>query len=173
MRGKRSWRAESLISVSILVIATGCGSSSGGAAPGSGAASGGGAAGNGAPGSGAQGNGAAGSGGAGGANAAGSPGVVGTGGAQAATPPADAPRDCGSLTCAPDEWCKYPCCGTYPSCMPSPGADGGTCPVGYASCFYATGITGCRYTCTIPSCSKDAPAPGCMIAGRQVRCTCE
>ena len=157
MHGRmNSWRAGSLVSVGILAIVTACGSSSCGGGGSSGAAGGG----------------AAGSGGAAGGSVAGSPGTAGTAGAQAqgGTPPTDAPRACGSQTCALDEWCTFPCCGNLPPCMPDP--DGGTCPVGYASCSTIANVMGCQYTCTIPSCSKNPPPPGCMIIGRQVRCTC-
>lgn len=86
------------------------------------------------------------------------------------TPPPDAPLGCGTQTCAPDEWCQYPCCGILPPCMPAPEA--GTCSTGYASCFTLQSVKGCQYTCTIPSCSKQKPLPGCTVNGRQVNCRC-
>jgi hypothetical protein len=85
-------------------------------------------------------------------------------------PPADAPFACGSETCAADEWCQYPCCGTLPPCMPA--ADSSTCPIGYNACFTIQSVRGCQYGCNIPSCSKQAPQPYCTIMGRQVHCMC-
>jgi len=104
----------------------------------------------------------------------GSAGTSGAAGARhdaaVSVPPADAPFACGSETCAPDEWCQYPCCGILPPCMPGP--EGGTCAVGYKSCFTMQGVQGCQYSCSIPSCSKQAPQPDCTINGRQVHCMC-
>jgi hypothetical protein len=106
---------------------------------------------------------------------AGSGGAAGAGGSGGApsTPPADAPRECGPVTCAPDEWCQYPCCGTLPLCMAMPGLDGGACPLGYQTCFTPQTVRGCQYSCTVPSCTKQRlSVPGCTIMGRQVHCMC-
>jgi len=115
--------------------------------------------------------GSAGSGGAAGSSGAGGAGGHGGG---PTVPPADAPRDCGTLTCAADEWCQYPCCGTLPMCMAMPGLDGGTCPLGYQTCFTIPGgARGCQFTCTVPSCTKQRSLLStCTIMGRQVRCMC-
>lgn len=78
---------------------------------------------------------------------------------------------CGTQTCAADEWCEYPCCGTLPACMPAVG-DAGQCATGFAACRLGDGATGCQYTCTVPSCTKSPPRVGCIEMGRTVRCTC-
>ena len=106
-------------------------------------------------------------------------GLVGAGGsagaphqdASVSMPPADAPFACGPETCAADEWCQYPCCGTLPPCMPN---DGGTCAIGFKECSTIQNVQGCQYSCTIPSCSKQPPPSGlgCKIMGREVRCMC-
>jgi hypothetical protein len=116
--------------------------------------------------------GSAGSGG-GSAGSSGASGAGGNGGAPT-VPPADAPRECGAETCAVDEWCQYPCCGTLPMCMAMPGLDGGPCPLGYQSCFTIPGgARGCQFSCTVPSCTKQrSSVPGCTIMGRQVHCMC-
>jgi hypothetical protein len=106
----------------------------------------------------------------------GSGGAAGAGGqgGDPTVPPADAPRECGTQTCATDEWCQYPCCGTLPLCMAMPGSDGGACPLGYQTCFTIPGgVRGCQYSCTVPSCTKQRSSlPTCTIMGRQVRCMC-
>ena len=78
---------------------------------------------------------------------------------------------CGVQTCAADEWCEYPCCGALPACMPASN-EGGLCFEGFASCPLGDGATGCRYTCSVPSCTKSPPRVGCTLNGRTVRCTC-
>ena len=78
---------------------------------------------------------------------------------------------CGMQTCAADEWCEYPCCGTLPACMPASN-EGGVCSVGFGSCPLGDGATGCRSTCSVPSCTKSPPRVGCTLNGRTVRCTC-
>jgi hypothetical protein len=85
-------------------------------------------------------------------------------------PPPDASLACGTQTCAPDEWCHYPCCGELPECMEAP--EGSTCAPGFASCFTPQNVKGCRDTCTMPSCSKEQPPSYCTINGREVHCTC-
>jgi len=111
-----------------------------------------------------------------GGGSAGSSGAGGAGGhgGGPTVPPADAPRECGAQTCAVDEWCQYPCCGTLPMCMSMPELDGCACPLGYQTCFTIPGgVRGCQYSCTLPSCTKQRSSlPDCTIMGRQVRCMC-
>jgi hypothetical protein len=111
-----------------------------------------------------------------GGGSAGSSGAGGAGGhgGSPTVPPADAPRECGTQTCAADEWCQYPCCGTLPMCMAMPGLDGGACPLGFQTCFtIQSGVRGCQDSCTLPMCTKQRLSiPGCTIMGRQVRCMC-
>jgi hypothetical protein len=80
------------------------------------------------------------------------------------------PFACGAQTCAPDQWCMYPCCGTPPPCMPV-ADDSGVCPAGSVTCS-AGGQPGCQDTCSTPSCSASPPPPYCTVTGRNVQCTC-
>jgi hypothetical protein len=121
--------------------------------------------------------GSAGSGGSGGSAGgfAGSGGAVDAGSDVGAstTPPADAPRECGTQTCAADEWCQHPCCGTLPMCMAMPGLDGGACALGYQTCFTLQNMRGCQYSCTVPYCAKTrSTLSDCTVKGREVICRC-